>query len=94
MVVGEVGEALASSPTQTRLKLPIRVGMTAVEHAAHEESVVRVKDLKDLVLPPPPENAGQARGFVNQVLMAIGRLQKTPRDEVYQCAAGQPAATL
>ena len=53
------------------------VGMTAVDHAAYEESVVRVKDLKDLVLPSPPENAGQARGFVNQVLMAIGRLQKT-----------------
>ena len=62
------------------------VGMTAVDHAAYEESVVRVKDLKDLVLPSPPENAGQARGFVNQVLMAIGRLQKTPRDEVYQWA--------
>ena len=62
------------------------VGMTAVDHAAYEESVVRVKDLKDLVLPSPPENAGQARGFVNQVLMAIGRLQKTPGDEVYQWA--------
>ena len=48
------------------------VGMTAVDHAAHEESVVRVKDLKDLVL--------------NQVLMAIGRPQKTPGDEVYQWA--------
>ena len=50
------------------------VGMPAVDHAAHEDSVVRVKDLKDLVLPSPPENAGQARGFINQVLMAIGRL--------------------
>ena len=34
-------------------------GMAAVDHAAYEESVVRVKDLKDLVLPSPPENAGQ-----------------------------------
>ena len=50
------------------------VGMTVTDHATHEESVVRVKDLKDLVLPSPPENAGQARGFINQVLMAIGRL--------------------
>ena len=72
------------------------VGMTAVDHAAYEESVVRVKDLKDLVLPSPPENAGQARGFVNQVLMAIGRLQKTPGDEVYQWAQGssRPAAKV
>ena len=59
---------------------------TAIDHATYEESVVRVKDLKDLVLPPPLENAGQARGFVKQVLMAIARLQKTPGDEVYQRA--------
>ena len=69
------------------------VGMTAIDHATHEESVVRVKDLKDLVLPPPPENAGQARGFVNQVLMAIGRLQKTPGDEVYQWAQACMSST-
>ena len=67
--------------------------MTAVDHAAYEESVVRVKDLKDLVLPSPPENAGQARGFVNQVLMAIGRLQKTPGDEVYQWAQACMSST-
>ena len=30
-----------------------------------------------------PQNAAQARGFVNQTLMAIGKLQKTPGDEVY-----------
>ena len=69
------------------------VGMTANDHATHEESVVRVKDLKDLVLPSPPENAGQARGFVNQVLMAIGRLQKTPGDEVYQWAQACMSST-
>ena len=40
-----------------------------------EETVVRIKDLKGLVLPLPPENAGQARGYVNQVLMASGRLK-------------------
>ena len=49
---------------------------SASDPASHEETVVRIKDLKDLVLPLPPENAGQARGYVNQVLMAIGRLQK------------------
>ena len=67
--------------------------MTAIDEAAYEESVVRVKDLKDLVLPSPPENAGQARGFVNQVLMAIGRLQKTPGDEVYQWAQACMSST-
>ena len=41
--------------------------------------MVRTKDdLKDLVLPLPPENAGQARGYVNQVLMAIGRCKRRP----------------
>ena len=56
---------------------------SASDPASHEETVVRIKDLKDLVLPLPPENAGQARGYVNQVLMAIGRLQKTTGDELY-----------
>ena len=45
--------------------------------------MVRIKDLKDLTLPLPPKNAGQARGYVNQVLMAIGRLQKKTDDELY-----------
>ena len=44
-------------------------------HAALEESIVRVKDLTNLVTPTPPENAEQARGFISQVLMAIGQLQ-------------------
>ena len=38
------------------------------------------------VFPSPPDNAGQARGYVNQVFMAIGKLQKTPGSEVYQWA--------
>ena len=41
---------------------------------------------KKKVFPNPPENAAQARGYVNQVLMAIGKLQKTPGHEVYQWA--------
>ena len=55
----------------------------ASDPASHEETVVRIKDRKDLALPLPPENAGQARGYVNQVLMAIGRLQKTTGDDLY-----------
>eukprot|EP00439_Symbiodinium_sp_Y106_P016476 s4302_g2.t1 len=48
-----------------------------------EEDVIRIKSLTDLSFPNPPQNAAQARGFVNQTLMAIGKLQKTPGDEVY-----------
>ena len=51
-----------------------------------EESLVRVKDLKDLSLPGPPTDSGQARGYVNQVLMAIGRLQKTSGNDLYRWA--------
>ena len=55
-------------------------------YADEEDDTIRVKSLNDLVFPGPPENAGQARGYVNQVLMAIGKLQKTPGSEVYQWA--------
>ena len=48
----------------------------AVNYADEEEDTIRVKSLPDMVFPNPPSNAGQARGYVNQVLMAIGRLQK------------------
>lgn len=51
-----------------------------------EESFVRVKDLKDLTLPGPPVDSGQARGYVNQVLMAVGRLQKTSGNDLYRWA--------
>ena len=54
--------------------------------AEEEESLVRVKDLKDMTLPGPPTDSGQARGYVNQVLMAIGRLQKTSGNDLYQWA--------
>ena len=52
-------------------------------HAELEEDTIRIKSLTDLSFPNPPQNAAQARGFVNQTLMAIGKLQKTPGDEVY-----------
>ena len=48
------------------------------DYADEEDNTIRVKSLNDLVFPNPPENAGQARGYANQVLMAIGKLQKTP----------------
>ena len=58
----------------------------AVNYADDEEDTIRVKSLPDMVFPNPPSNAGQARGYVNQVLMAIGKLQKTPGNELYQWA--------
>ena len=42
-----------------------------------------VTSLTDLVFPHPPVNAGEARGYMSQVLMAIGKLQKTPGNELY-----------
>ena len=48
-----------------------------------EEEVIRIKSLADLTFPAPPENAAQARGFVNQGLMAIGKVQRSPGNEVY-----------
>ena len=48
-----------------------------------EEEVIRIKSLADLTFPAPPENAAQARGVVNQVLMAIGKVQRSPGNEVY-----------
>ena len=56
------------------------------DYAEEEDNTIRVKSLNDLVFPNPPDHAGQARGYVNQVLMAIGKLQKTPGNEVYQWA--------
>ncbi|CAE7293066.1 GIP [Symbiodinium sp. CCMP2592] len=65
-------------------------------NAELEEDTIRVKSLSDLSFPNPPQNAAQARGFVNQTLMAIGKLQKTPGDEVYiwaqDCLKKEPAA--
>ena len=49
-----------------------------------------VKSLTDLVFPHPPVNAGEARGYVNQVLMAIGKLQKTPGNELLLVGPGVP----
>ena len=54
--------------------------------ADYEETVIRIKSLSDMTFPQPPTNAGQARGYVNQVLVAIARVQRTPGDEVYQWA--------
>ena len=53
------------------------------DYAQEEEDTIRVKGLQDLVIPTPPTDAGQARGYTNQVFLAVGKLQKTPTNEVY-----------
>ena len=45
-----------------------------VDYARQEAKTVRVKSLTSLVFPHPPDNAGEARGYVNEVLIAIGKL--------------------
>ena len=59
--------------------------------AETEEETIRLKSLSDLTFPSPPENAAQARGFINQTLMAIGKV-RTAGDEVYKW--GQDCMTL
>ena len=51
--------------------------------AETEEETIRLKSLSDLTFPSPPENAAQARKYINQVLMAISKVQRTAGDEVY-----------
>ena len=58
----------------------------ARNYADEEDDTIRVKSLSDLTLPHPAKDAAQARGYVNQVLMSIGKLQKTHGHEVYAWA--------
>ena len=51
--------------------------------AETEEETIRLKSLSDLTFPSPPENAAQARGYINQVLMATGKVQRMAGEEVY-----------
>ena len=57
--------------------------LAPVDFARQEENTVMVKSLTDLVFPRPPVSVGEARGYMNQVLTAIGKLQKTPGNELY-----------
>ena len=61
-------------------------GVGTRNYADEEDDTIRVKSLSDLTLPHPPKDAAQARGYVNQVLMSIGKLQKTHGHEVYAWA--------
>ena len=57
--------------------------LSPVDFARREAKTVMITSLTNLVLPHPPVNAGESRGYTNQVLMAIGKLQKTPGNELY-----------
>ena len=63
----------------------VATGSTTAEKtfAETEEETIRLKSLSDLTFPSPPENAARAQGYVNQVLMAIGKSQRTAGDKVY-----------
>ena len=56
------------------------------DYAEHESEIVYVKGLTNLILPNIPVDSGQARGYINQVLMNIGSLQKTPGSDLYHWA--------
>ena len=56
------------------------------DYAEHESETVYVKGLSNLILPNIPVDSGQARGYINQVLMNIGSLQKTPGSDLYHWA--------
>ena len=56
------------------------------DFAEHESETVYVKGLSNLILPNIPVDSGQARGYINQVLMNIGSLQKTPGSDLYHWA--------
>ena len=52
-------------------------------HAELEEDTVRIKSLTDLSFPNPPQNAAQARGFVNQSLsLRSRRLERQDRTPI------------
>ena len=57
--------------------------LSPVDFARREAKTIMITSLTNLVIPHPPVNAGESRGYMNQVLMAIGKLQKTPGNELY-----------
>ena len=89
---GSGGGSASSSPGGSRQDAGIGSAIAEKTPAEIEEETIRLKSLSDLTFPSPPENAAQARGFINQTLMAIGRVQRTAGDEVYKW--GQDCMTL
>ena len=71
---------------QNTAPVPSNASTGTRNYADEEEDTIRVKSLSDITFPMPPRDAAQARGYVNQVLMSIGKLQKTHGHEVYAWA--------
>ena len=82
----EVRRAILQGVVRVGVEVPAVMAQTRAHtgmlFAESEEETFRLKSLSDLAFPSPPENAAQARGYINQVLMAIGKVQRTG-DEVY-----------
>ena len=83
---GSGGGSGSGSPGGSRHDAGIGSATAEKTPAETEEETIRLKSLSDLSFPSPPENAAQARGFINQTLMAIGKVQRTAGDEVYKWA--------
>ena len=47
-----------------------------------QADVVRVKDLDSLVIPLSPKDIAEARGYINNILTAIGAMRKCTGDVV------------
>ena len=76
------GGSSSSHGSNAGARRDVATGSATVEKT-FAESEEDLKSLSDLTFPSPPENAAQARGYINQVLMAIGKVQRTAGDEVY-----------
>ena len=89
---GSGGGSGSGSPGGSRQDAGIGSAVAEKAPAEMEEETISLKSLSDLTFPSPPENAAQARVFINQTLMAIGKVQRTAGDEVYKW--GQDCMTL
>ena len=74
-VEAEVAEILAQIRAPIVMLQPVR--QLRRKHAEPEEETIRLNSLSDLTFPSPPGNAAHARAYINQVLMAIGKIQRT-----------------
>ena len=83
---GSGGGSGSGSPGGLRHDAGIGSATAEKTPAEVEEETTRLKSLSDVTFPSPLENAVQARGFINQTLMAIGKVQRTAGDEVYNWA--------
>ena len=63
---GSGGGSGSGSPGRSRQDAGIGSAVAEKTPTETEEETIRLKSLSDLTFPSPPENAAQARGFINQ----------------------------